>query len=625
MPTYLATLAIGPVQGFIAAARRSRDLWFGSYLLSEASKAAALRLASESGTILIFPHADLADLQPDTPLQVANKILAQVETDDPAALVEAAKQAARHIWRLHARGVVQAIRSSRGNPLRKKLWRAQSRDIFEFYAAWVPLANPAQYRDQRQRLEALLAARKNSRDFFPSDADPAEARGQHKSSLDGLRESVLDSRNFTPNLRRRWGINDTEELDCPGLVKRVGSLLSLKFERFTPLSRIAVDPWIRGLARTGGGPECLTALNETLNILVPQGLASRVKGNEEQYRDLPYDGQLLYPFRLETAQAEYRNQPEGQAVLTILNAQLQPVWQAFQEPQPYLAILTADGDRMGESLEKIRELSTHQAISTVLSSFARWVPEEVRRHCGHCIYAGGDELLALLPLDQAIACAAALATAFHERVQEVFNSLPPAEHPEVLPTLSVGVTINHFLEPLGSVLQRARRAEKLAKGDDQENPRNALAVILKPRSGAEIAVRRRWEGSPEIDFEKWVRAFQHNTLPDRTPYLLRQAAPTLTWLQERGDNIFAGELTRLLRRRRVNDPASELTTLRPITDEVPLLNALHDRAALTDEGGIQGLIDELLIARVIAKAARQTAGGVDPPGAADPRPGVTDA
>lgn len=44
MPRYLLALSIGPVQEFIAAARRSRDLWFGSYLLSEVSKAAALAL-----------------------------------------------------------------------------------------------------------------------------------------------------------------------------------------------------------------------------------------------------------------------------------------------------------------------------------------------------------------------------------------------------------------------------------------------------------------------------------------------------------------------------------------------------------------------------------------------------
>ncbi len=42
MKSHLIALSIGPVQDFIAAARRTRDLWFGSHMLSEIAKAAAL-------------------------------------------------------------------------------------------------------------------------------------------------------------------------------------------------------------------------------------------------------------------------------------------------------------------------------------------------------------------------------------------------------------------------------------------------------------------------------------------------------------------------------------------------------------------------------------------------------
>jgi CRISPR-associated protein Cmr2 len=34
---YSMVIGVGPVQEFIASARRSRDLWFGSWLLSEPS------------------------------------------------------------------------------------------------------------------------------------------------------------------------------------------------------------------------------------------------------------------------------------------------------------------------------------------------------------------------------------------------------------------------------------------------------------------------------------------------------------------------------------------------------------------------------------------------------------
>ena len=59
---HLMIFHIGPVQEFIASARRSRDLWFGSWLLSELSKAAALEIVQQNGDdlerSLIFPAPD---------------------------------------------------------------------------------------------------------------------------------------------------------------------------------------------------------------------------------------------------------------------------------------------------------------------------------------------------------------------------------------------------------------------------------------------------------------------------------------------------------------------------------------------------------------------------------------
>ena len=54
---YLLQISIGPVQDFISAGRRTRDLWFGSMMLSEVAKSAA-REVMNSGGELIFPDAD---------------------------------------------------------------------------------------------------------------------------------------------------------------------------------------------------------------------------------------------------------------------------------------------------------------------------------------------------------------------------------------------------------------------------------------------------------------------------------------------------------------------------------------------------------------------------------------
>ncbi|MCA9981654.1 MAG: hypothetical protein KDD89_12495, partial [Anaerolineales bacterium] len=55
MTQYLLAIHIGPMQSFIAAARRTRDLWFGSWLMSELSKATAKAIEDIEGTKLIFP------------------------------------------------------------------------------------------------------------------------------------------------------------------------------------------------------------------------------------------------------------------------------------------------------------------------------------------------------------------------------------------------------------------------------------------------------------------------------------------------------------------------------------------------------------------------------------------
>ena len=99
MKQYLMEIAIGPVQVFIASARKLRDLWFGSLLLSELSKAVARAAAHHAGQgniSFIFPAVDAfsadghinSELEKFSPLSVANKILMLVSTEDPAGFAK---------------------------------------------------------------------------------------------------------------------------------------------------------------------------------------------------------------------------------------------------------------------------------------------------------------------------------------------------------------------------------------------------------------------------------------------------------------------------------------------------------------------------------------------------------
>ncbi len=91
MTAHLLALSVGPVQEFIAAARRTRDLWFGSFLLSELSKAAARAISQKGGRqSLIFPAPQRAeDLEPESPLSVANVLLAEVPAGYEPSIIAA--------------------------------------------------------------------------------------------------------------------------------------------------------------------------------------------------------------------------------------------------------------------------------------------------------------------------------------------------------------------------------------------------------------------------------------------------------------------------------------------------------------------------------------------------------
>src|ERR1035438_3366901 len=87
---YLFTASVGPVRSFIMAARKTRDLYAGSMLLSEAAKAAARQLVAHE---LIFPAASEAELN-SPEFTAVNRVLAVVDTEDPAELARQVRRAA---------------------------------------------------------------------------------------------------------------------------------------------------------------------------------------------------------------------------------------------------------------------------------------------------------------------------------------------------------------------------------------------------------------------------------------------------------------------------------------------------------------------------------------------------
>ncbi|NOY27558.1 MAG: type III-B CRISPR-associated protein Cas10/Cmr2, partial [Oligoflexia bacterium] len=173
---------MGPVQDFIASARRCQDLWFGSWLLSDLARTTAASLRDAGGTV-IFP-ASVAN-PPDGPDRpgVANIILARLDaTIAPRQAAEAARSAQQD--RLEA--VAQAAwKHLDADPdFHRTVAQQQLGELIEFTWVAQPLID-GDYALARRRAYRHLAAQKNTRRWTQPPWTDQAGVGVPKSSLDG--------------------------------------------------------------------------------------------------------------------------------------------------------------------------------------------------------------------------------------------------------------------------------------------------------------------------------------------------------------------------------------------------------------------------------------------------------
>jgi CRISPR-associated protein Cmr2 len=444
------------------------------------------------------------------------------------------------------------------------------------------------YAAARARLERLLGARKTTRDFRPAALafDGSPGFGKPKSSLDAARETVLTEK-LASKTRRKLGLSSGEQLDCPGLVKRLGG----DPEQFPPVTRIALEAWLERVP-----DDALDEVGAAFEPLVGYQLVTRVKPG--RFHRLPYDGAFLFPSRIE---AESRGLEEDEKdtlpLLDALKAIRDRLHKDFGEPTPYFAVLRADGDHMGAFIDAHDNEAAHVDVTRALAGFAGQARSIVEDHRGACVYAGGDDVLALLPIHRAVECARALRDAFAVVVQSL--SAPGVG----LPTLSVGLGLGHVLTPFGRLLDLGRRAEKLAKEGPEgitKEKRNALAIIVGIRSGAEIAVRGRWASGLDQRLADWMGYFHEDRLSDKTPYNLREAASRVAWAEGQPNyktiynTIAAQEADRVLAKKRGEGGTQELA------DDVrsSVTNAI-------EKHGLDTITAELLVARWLAQKAKE--------------------
>jgi len=500
MTDAILIFTFSPVQSFISEARRAADLFAGSRILYRLANAAATPLQGE-GCTLIFP----ANPNPD---HTPNKLVARVPFAQVETIAERAKKALLDEWLRIADGALKELSGYKPEPDETwdAIWNRQVNRVWEIYWAARVIENNDYHTAYKEAGRALDAV-KRTRVF-----DAAEEDGP-KDTLSGRRSALrvdgMDARKYwarigehlPPAKLRREG---KERLDALGAIKRFGELGQ---ESFPSVSTIASQDFLDDARK----------LLKDYQPLLKDLLGSHLNMPVRMDFDWPHDGDLLYldtltPQRLEDSYGIDPKRIDTQRLEKARDALRQIQKQVGYAPSPYYAIIQLDGDSMGEKIDQCKDAEQHRKFSGSLAEFAKQVRNIVEKHHGTLIYNGGDDVLALAPLSQALPLARALAQTFSERVKGCHAS--------------AGIAIAHHLYPLDVALTAARNAEHQAKGVRGEQPKDAVCVRVLKRSGEKPEARSKWDDLPKL--QDVIELFKADLIASKLAYDVLRDAPVVT-------------------------------------------------------------------------------------------------
>jgi len=614
MTQYMLMYSLGPVQTFIAQARKTRDMWSGSLLLSMLMQAAMEEI---KGTV-IYPATRKVEDTPDIP----NKYVAIFDDLEKAqaASIQSKRQIAER-WQGICDVVWKKIIDGHDDEETRRIWRRQTGvdplhpqqmdidTLFETYWVIVKRKEGQGYGDWFKETESTLAARKRLRDFKNED-EPGE-----KSVISGDRQVLHRKGSSRKEIEQFWlevtnslspddiDKEGKEHLDAIDVVKRFAMKVKvLTTEKpFPSTSSIATASFVEILLEASIDSHVFQEWKRVTSGKLASEATLDIpylahKSNNPKYAGrnwiLQRDGDLYFPetFVQRRLEKDYgANKTEAEDLVKNGKDALRALLKAtdalkITRPTPYYAIVQMDGDNMGILLNGVRDdlkhtdiSPEHAGISKALSSFSRETALDLveKRYPARLVYAGGDDVLAFAPLARDVPeagqprhvldLADMLQTEYRKKVIDAL--LPPQDEERVKSiTSSTGIVIAHHYTSLSYVLRSAREAESLAK---KRYGRNALVVTLIRRSGEQTRAGCHWRytelgaddspGQPIALFSRFYRLFKDDVLSPKCVYTLLEEAPALVKMKieeaqnsKKPSSAIQSEIKRILKRQRDN-------------------------------------------------------------------------
>ena len=142
------------------------------------------------------------------------------------------------------------------------------------------------------------------------------------------------------------------------------------------------------------------------------------------------------------------------------------------------------------------------------------------KHGGTLVYAGGDDVLALVPAKAATTCAADLRNEFRRDFNPQHGRILPGHATDV----SCGIAIGHHRTPLQTLVREAQRLEHVAK---ENYAKGAFTISVFKRSGEILQWGGKWDSAalPLVEAlaqerERWLKSKGTAGLSERFPYAL---------------------------------------------------------------------------------------------------------